>query len=287
MRYITTYTGEDFNPIKPDVNKIHIEDIAHALSLMCRANGHFRSFYSIAQHCINCANEAKARGFSDKVQKACLLHDASEAYLSDITRPVKKHLTKYLEIEKCLQDMIYLKFLTSSLSEDELRLIEQIDHDMLICEFDAFMEKNVFDNVPSMNSKPNFEYYNSKSIKHEFLRIFTYPNKNMCQSISVGIDAAKKDWVVACLEGDDINVEIFTSLNKLLSKYANADSIIIDIPIGLPESKNDVRPDQKLRNYLKGKASSVFNTPCRDAVYIEDYSKSHEVNREIMGCRSK
>ena len=44
MDHITTFTGEDLNPFSPDVNKIQIEDIAHSLSLMCRANGHFVSF---------------------------------------------------------------------------------------------------------------------------------------------------------------------------------------------------------------------------------------------------
>lgn len=53
----------------------------------------------MGQHCINCAREAKARGYSERVQLACLLHDASEAYLSNVTRPVKRELPKYLEIE--------------------------------------------------------------------------------------------------------------------------------------------------------------------------------------------
>ena len=92
MGYITTFTGEDFDPTEPDINKIKIEDIAHALSLICRANGHFIRFYSVGQHCINCANEAKARGLPELIQFACLFHDASEAYISDITSPVKKHL---------------------------------------------------------------------------------------------------------------------------------------------------------------------------------------------------
>ena len=55
--------------------------------------------------------EAKARDYSEKVQLASLLHDASEAYLSDVTRPVKKELPKYLEIEKPLQDAIWNKYL--------------------------------------------------------------------------------------------------------------------------------------------------------------------------------
>lgn len=106
MSDITTFSGEKFNPLNPDVEKIKIGDIAHALSMLCRANGHFKSFYSVAQHSINCANEAKARGYSLRVQLACLLHDASEAYLSDITRPVKEKFTQYHEFEKNLQNVI-------------------------------------------------------------------------------------------------------------------------------------------------------------------------------------
>lgn len=105
--YITTYTKLSFSPLDPKPEDIRIADIAHALSLMTRANGHFKWFYSVAQHSINCALEARAMGCDRKVQLACLLHDASEAYLSDITRPVKKHLPSYLEIENKLQGTIH------------------------------------------------------------------------------------------------------------------------------------------------------------------------------------
>lgn len=64
MNHITTYTGEDFNPLRLDVERIKIEDIAHALSMICRANGHFERFFSVAQHAINCATEALALGYS-------------------------------------------------------------------------------------------------------------------------------------------------------------------------------------------------------------------------------
>ena len=94
MSCIRTYTGIMFDPLNPDPELVNITDIAHALSLLCRANGHFRNFYSVAQHSINCMEEAKERGYSRKVQLACLLHDASEAYLSDVTRPIKQEIPK-------------------------------------------------------------------------------------------------------------------------------------------------------------------------------------------------
>ena len=55
-------------------------------------------------------NEAKARGWSERLQLACLLHDASEAYISDIIRPVKAHLSNYLEIESSIMNVILERF---------------------------------------------------------------------------------------------------------------------------------------------------------------------------------
>jgi len=173
MDHITTYTGEDFRPLDPNPDQIHIEDIAHALSLLCRANGHIIRFYSVAQHSINCANEAKARGLSMRVQTACLLHDASEAYLSDITRPVKRYLLNYITIEKHLQDTIYGKLIGSVLTDDEAALVDDIDNNMLICEFDALAPNKVFDERPVISSKPSFEFRDFAEIEEEFIGMFT------------------------------------------------------------------------------------------------------------------
>ena len=78
MDFITTYTGVHLNPADPDPDQIRIEDIAHALSLICRGNGQVRTFWSVGEHCLCCAREAEARGLSSRVVLACLLHDASE-----------------------------------------------------------------------------------------------------------------------------------------------------------------------------------------------------------------
>lgn len=172
MESITTFMGEDFMPFAPEAKKIHVEDIAHALSLMCRANGHLVHFFSIAQHSINCANEAKANGFSLKVQLACLLHDASEAYLSDLTRPVKKYLPTYLKVEQRLQDMIYDKFLGSPLSADEYDQVRQIDDNMLVYEFKALMKKKVVDPLPVLSNEPSFELKNFLAVENEFIRLY-------------------------------------------------------------------------------------------------------------------
>ena len=92
---IMTYSRVLMDPLDARPDQILIEDIAHSLSLMTRANGHCRQFYSVAQHSINCALEARNLGLSPRVQLACLLHDAAEAYIADIPRPVKHRLSGF------------------------------------------------------------------------------------------------------------------------------------------------------------------------------------------------
>ena len=141
MSYITTYTGKHFDPTQPDAALFDVRDIAHALSLTCRGNGHVKTFFSVGQHCINCAMEAEARGCSKRVVLACLLHDASEAYMSDVPRPFKHALPEYVEAEEKLLDMIYEHFLGSSLSMEEQKQVKAIDDDMLYYDLKVLLEE--------------------------------------------------------------------------------------------------------------------------------------------------
>ena len=179
MGYMITHMGKHFTPTTPDEAQIHINDISHALSLICRGNGHVVHFYSVAQHSVNCANEAKARGLSARVQLACLLHDASEAYLGDITRPVKPHLPKYMEIEARLQEIIYCKYLGSPLSEEEIAYVQLLDNEMLLCEFTAIMKRVPVDTCPVMSSKPRFELRAFEDVESEFMAIFEALHKHV------------------------------------------------------------------------------------------------------------
>lgn len=169
---IMTYTKKMFDPLHPNAELIDIQDVAHALSMLCRANGHFKSFYSVAQHSINCMLEAKARGLSTRLQLACLLHDASEAYLSDVTRPVKAELPKYKEIEAPLQEAIWNKWLDEPLSEEDCKQVFAIDDAILAHEFLDLMEAQIVDTVPAICSKPEFGFHGFEPCKQEFLKLF-------------------------------------------------------------------------------------------------------------------
>ena len=170
--YILTYTKTRFYPLRPIADDIRIEDIAHSLSLMTRANGHFKHFYSVAQHAISCFYEAKTRGCSKKVQLGCLLHDASESYISDMTRPVKKQLPEYRTIEEKLQRFIYEKYGLGDLTEEEKRQIKDIDDALLYFEFIELMDFAVLDAPPEKHMKHDFSQRDFANVEQEFLSIF-------------------------------------------------------------------------------------------------------------------
>lgn len=169
---ITTYSGIRFNPIHPLPENIEIKDIAHALPLICRGNGQVTSFYSVAQHCIACANEAEARGYSKRVQLACLLHDAAECYLSDVPRPLKTAMPQYHEFEDKLLTIIYGKFLGSDITEEENRLVREIDDAMLHCDLELLLK---FDDglKPELHIDVSHEFVPFDEVEAQYMEIFS------------------------------------------------------------------------------------------------------------------
>lgn len=103
--WIQTYTGRAFWPLDPDPEEVDLLDIATALSRICRYNGHCLKFYSVAEHCIHVASL-----LPDHLKLWGLLHDASEAYICDIPRPIKPHLTNYYAIEEVIMRAIAERF---------------------------------------------------------------------------------------------------------------------------------------------------------------------------------
>ncbi|MBQ7037957.1 MAG: phosphohydrolase [Clostridia bacterium] len=172
VSYITTYSKKPLDPVTAKADEIKLVDIAHALSLMCRANGHFPYFYSVAQHCVNCVKEAAARGYSRRVQLGCLLHDASEAYLSDVTRPIKQLLPYYLEVEERLQNVIFDKWITPPLTEEERCLIFEVDDTLLYHEFMEIMGERVADTVPSLYVTLDFSCVDFSLVEKQYTQLF-------------------------------------------------------------------------------------------------------------------
>jgi hypothetical protein len=96
--FMQTATGRKFWPMDPRADEVFIEDIAHSLSMQCRYAGHCLRFYSVAEHSVLIARHLRGQ-YDEQTALWGLLHDASEAYLVDVPRPVKPYLTGYKTAE--------------------------------------------------------------------------------------------------------------------------------------------------------------------------------------------
>jgi len=153
--HIRTQSGIMVDVLNTDPDDIQIEDIAHALSHLCRFGGHTPHFYSVAQHSYLCAMMAPAR-----LQLTALLHDASEAYLVDVPSPIKPILNNYKTIEEHLELVIAKRF---NLIYPFPETIRDIDQAMLSQEWnELIMQRN----------SVRFNCWTSEHAKHMFLDMF-------------------------------------------------------------------------------------------------------------------
>lgn len=169
---IKTYSGMYFNPLEIQREHIDIRDIAHSLSLQCRGGGHIHRFFSVAQHSINCAKEARSRGYSTRVQLACLLHDASEAYISDITRPVKRQLHQYMEIEAIIQNAVWEAHFQKPLDEEEFEKVGEMDEVMLYHELLHLLQERLEGEEPPLLHGLDLETRDFKKVENSFLCLY-------------------------------------------------------------------------------------------------------------------
>jgi hypothetical protein len=103
--WMQTVSGERFWPFDPRSEDISIVDIAHGLSNTCRYNGHTRPFYSVAQHSV-----LVSQNCSPQNRRWALLHDAAEAYIGDMIRPIKKYFPLFIEIETRIMECVCEKY---------------------------------------------------------------------------------------------------------------------------------------------------------------------------------
>lgn len=104
--WILLNSGKRYWPLDPRPEDFTIEDIAHGLSHVCRWAGHVDNFYSVAQHSVIVSHNVP-----DHFAMDALLHDASEAYIGDVTRPLKRMMGGlYATIERKTEEAIATQF---------------------------------------------------------------------------------------------------------------------------------------------------------------------------------
>jgi len=135
---LETFTGGRFHPFDPDPSDVHIADIAGGLAHTCRFGGHCRSFYSVAQHSLFVASELEDQG--PRLELYGLLHDAAEAYLGDLPRPVKREFDAFEAAEARILDTVWSALDVESPSEAEWETVMAADDRLLAYEADALLE---------------------------------------------------------------------------------------------------------------------------------------------------
>ncbi len=116
-----------------------IEEIATCLSRICRFAGHTQRNYSVAEHSVWVYREVKRLGFDTRTQIAALLHDAEEAYLGDVTRPLKQLLAS-ATLRTLSQQITYEVFVRHGADGTNHRAIEQADKALLATEWEQVFE---------------------------------------------------------------------------------------------------------------------------------------------------
>jgi hypothetical protein len=145
---ILTSTGKWFDVLDPISSLIDLQDIASALSKLCRFGGHCRKFYSVAEHSILAAEMMRQRNENDPILiRWALLHDASEAYVVDIPRPAKRQLAEYKKIEDAIQRAVAERF---NLPWPMPHEVHQIDNEILSLELRAYMPEQPEHLLPNL-----------------------------------------------------------------------------------------------------------------------------------------
>jgi len=160
--WMQTYTGRKFWPLDPRVEDFDILDIAHALSLTCRFNGHCIEFYSVAEHSCHIYDKAPY-----PKKKQALLHDAPEGYISDIVTPLKRYMPEFREIEDKIFRSLARRYEVSAEIDPIVHILDKsIVRDELINMRNVPAEWN----IPARGIGVKIQLWSPKRAEYEFLK---------------------------------------------------------------------------------------------------------------------
>lgn len=220
--WIQTYSGVKFEILDPTIAMIKRADIAHGLSMICRFNGHTRWFYSVAQHSVIVSELVEAKLLTTKTLQgepihkgtyfykgvlAALLHDATEAYIGDITRPLKKLpiMAAYHSLEQEIDLLIREKFDLSFwdyyyIDPGITRIIKEVDNRALCAEARDLLtvRPEWLDNYEDSGSIPTIIPLAPKEAEKLFLGRLHALENNICNYLNKTTTQQPSDWAERC-----------------------------------------------------------------------------------------
>lgn len=136
--WIQTVSGRRFDILEPATHMVDPGDIAHHLGQLCRFTGACSRFYSVAEHSLLVARLVDEAGGTDEEIALALLHDAAEAYLGDVSRPLKSvgGFSEYRTLETLAMLVIMDRF---GLARHIPKVVADMDAEALRIEMDALM----------------------------------------------------------------------------------------------------------------------------------------------------
>jgi hypothetical protein len=175
--WIQTYSGKYFHYLEDNPQNIKIEDIAHGLSNLCRYSGQCNSLYTVAQHCCIVSDLAE-KGF----RLEGLMHDAAEAYMGDIPRPVKNLVPEIKILEKKVFRQIAKEF---NLKYPISSVIELLDTRVMLAEARIVLKEGTVwcvEGITPADINLN-ELWEPKKAEMEFLTRFNTLNGQTVENI--------------------------------------------------------------------------------------------------------
>jgi hypothetical protein len=163
-----TFSGREFWPLDAHPDEVHIEDIAHALAHQCRYGGHVLRFYSVAEHSVRIARWLRPR-YGRRVALWGLMHDAAEAYVADVPRPLKQHLAGYKDAEAGVMAAICKRY---GLPPDMPHEVHEADERILADEIRQNMRPMVWHANHDDPLRVTLEFWEPDRGEDEFLMAF-------------------------------------------------------------------------------------------------------------------
>lgn len=169
---IKVSAGHYVDLASPDPETIEIKSIAAALSKTCRFGGHCPKYYTVAEHCIHAVGLAFQDHVTCDVLRTILLHDATEAYVGDVVKPLKAMLPEYQVIESNIEQAVSARFNVDFVRYGDV--VKRYDRLMLKAEKIQMWpeDREEWFGFAGLEHRPvNFQYWSPSVAEEEFLKL--------------------------------------------------------------------------------------------------------------------